>query len=48
MSVDDYSYLLINSIMSRRINSKLALPPRIYCQVASVPFVLFGEKLGNV
>ena len=29
--------------MSPRINSPLALPPRIYCQVASVPFVLFGD-----
>ena len=43
LCADGYSYLLINSIMSRRINSPLALPPRIYCQVASVPFVLFGD-----
>jgi len=34
--------------MSPRINSPLALPPRIYCQVASVPFVLFGEISGFV
>ncbi|MDB9435972.1 hypothetical protein PN450_03940, partial [Dolichospermum lemmermannii CS-548] len=45
LCADGYSYLLINSIMSPRINSPLALPPHIYCQVASVPFVLFGERI---
>ncbi|MDB9439486.1 hypothetical protein PN450_22450, partial [Dolichospermum lemmermannii CS-548] len=48
LCADGYSYLLINSIMSPRINSPLALPPRIYCQVASVPFVLFGEEVGVI